>query len=58
MDYEQDCAEGRMQAEHDLATLRKTENLPQFVQKVREAAADHSGFGVGYLFALGERAAA
>lgn len=57
MSYEQQTARGRAEAAHDLAAIRETGNLPLLVAKIREAAADESGLGAGYLFTLGERAA-
>ena len=58
MNYEQQTARGRAEAIHDLAAIRETGNMPLLVRKIREAAADETGYGVGYLFTLGERAAA
>lgn len=58
MSYEQQTARGRAEAAHDLAAIRETGNMPLLVRKMREAAADETGFGAGYLFSLGERAAA
>lgn len=49
---------GRTEAAHDLAAVQKTDNMPLLVKKIREAAADDSEFGDGYLWALAGRAAA
>ncbi|WP_167521764.1 hypothetical protein [Paracoccus pantotrophus] len=57
MDYSMECARGRAEAAHDLAAICKTGNMPLLVQKIRAAAANETGFGVGYLYALAERAA-
>ena len=58
MDYEQEYARGRAEVEHDLAAVQKTGNLPLLVRKIKEAAADESGFGVGYLNNIAGRALA
>lgn len=58
MNYEQQTARGRAEAAHDLAAIRETGNMPLLVRKIREAAVDETGFGVGYLFALGGRVTA
>lgn len=57
MNYEQQTARGRSEAAHDLAAVRETGNIPLLVRKIREAAADETGFGAGYLFTLGDKAA-
>lgn len=49
---------GRMDAESAMSDAAQTGNLPQLVRKIRDAAADTSGYGAGFLFAIGERAAA
>jgi len=52
MDYARECSRGKAVAANDLAAVRETGNLPLFVRKIREAAKDDSGIGVGFLFAI------
>ena len=57
LDWTKECDRGRAEAQHDLTAVRETDNLPLLLHKIRDAAADQGGFGVGYLSAIGMRAA-
>lgn len=56
MNYQQECQAGRDAAAHVLLEAKQTGNLPRFIQKIREAAKDETGFGVGFLWAIGGEA--
>jgi len=53
MNYQQECQAGRDAAAHVLLEAKQTDNLPRMVRAIREAAKDETGFGVGFLFAIG-----
>ncbi|CAM3088662.1 hypothetical protein PANO111632_02375 [Paracoccus nototheniae] len=55
-DWSNQTALGRMEAAHDLAAVRQTDNMLLLIRKIRAAAADPAGFGVGYLSALAQAA--
>lgn len=57
LDWTKECNRGRTEAQHDLTAVRETDNLPLFVRKIRDCAADQGGFGVGYLSAIAMKAA-
>lgn len=56
MEYSKECELGQLEAQHDMAAVSVTNNLPLLIRKIREAAADQTGYGVGYLYELGQRA--
>jgi len=56
MDYSQECQAGRDAAAHVLLEAKQTDNMPRFVRAIREAAKDESGYGVGFLWAIGGEA--
>lgn len=58
MDYTKQNAFGRAHAVHAIQDYQQTGNAPRFVQTIREAATDETGFGVGFMFELAERVAA
>lgn len=55
MTYDKQCAAGRAQAAYAIQEYQQTGNAPKLVQSIREASADETGFGAGFLFALAER---
>lgn len=52
MNYQQECQAGRDAAALVLFEAKQTGNTPRLVRKIREAAKDESGFGVGFLFSI------
>ncbi|MBN9074873.1 MAG: hypothetical protein BGN87_22575 [Rhizobiales bacterium 65-79] len=48
--------DGRQHAARLIEDCRLTGDLPRFVRKIREMAADDSGVGVGFLHEVGELA--
>lgn len=56
-DYVFECKVGRDAAARLISDVaREQVGMPVLVQKIREAATDQSGFGVGFLWAIGEGA--
>ncbi|MGQ0565976.1 MAG: hypothetical protein ACT4OK_13015 [Gemmobacter sp.] len=53
MDYTAECKLGREHATEAMNDCRATGNVPKFVRTIRDAAKDESGYGVGFLYALG-----
>ena len=53
MDYAVECQAGRDHAAQIIQEAALTGNLPNFAQAIREAAKDESGYGAGFLFAIG-----
>ena len=56
MDYATQCNLGRDHAGQMLRETARTGNLPKMVQTIREIAKEDTGFAVGFLFALSDRA--
>lgn len=56
MNYSDQCAAGRRQAAQMLRECRETGNVPMMVQALREAVADQTGYGVGFLSQVGQEA--
>lgn len=55
MDYGKMNALGRLNAAQAIQEYQQTDNLPQLVRHIRDAAGDDTGHGAGFLFALAER---
>ena len=53
MSYAVECKEGRDRAAHIMREAAQTGNMPALVQAIRDAAKDESGYGAGFLFAIG-----
>lgn len=53
MTYSMQCQAGRDHAAQVMQEVAQTGNLPKIAQAIREAAKDESGYGVGFLFAIG-----
>ncbi|MFN4153645.1 MAG: hypothetical protein ACK4HF_03240 [Paracoccaceae bacterium] len=53
MEYQTQCDYGRDCAAHAMRIAQTTGNLPALVRAIREAAKDETGFGVGFLYAIG-----
>ena len=53
MTYSMQCKVGRDHAAQVMREVAQSGNLPQLVQAIREAAKGETGFGAGFLFALG-----
>ena len=54
MTYDKQCDYGRQQAAYAIDDARATDNLPRLVRKIRDAASDKTGEGIGFLFKLAE----
>ena len=48
---------GRNHAAHVMREAAQTGNMPRMVQAIRDAAKDETGYGAGFLYALGSGAA-
>lgn len=53
MNYKAECQMGRDHAAHVMREAVQTGNMPRMVQVFREAAKDETGYGAGFLFAIG-----
>lgn len=53
MTYAKQCQMGRDHAAHIMNETTQTGNMPALVQAIREAVKDDSGYGAGFLFAIG-----
>lgn len=54
--YKVECQYGRDAATQALRECKATGNMPKIVREVRAAAADETGYGVGFLYALAREA--
>ena len=52
--WQDQCLAGRKMAADAMRDAYLTGNMPQLVKKMRDAAADASGYGVGFVYAIGE----
>lgn len=58
MDYANENEFGRRRVAQVVADCAATGDVPRLVREIRAAVADESGAGVGFLYALAERATA
>ncbi|MCK9550885.1 hypothetical protein [Aquamicrobium sp.] len=49
---------GRQRAQRIIEECAATDNMPRLVNEIRKAAADESGFGVGFMYAIAQLVAA
>lgn len=53
MNYSLECQIGRDHAAQLIRETTQTQNIPKLVEAICKAAKDGSGFGAGFLFAVG-----
>ena len=53
MNYTQECQTGRDHAAQVMQEAAQTGNMPRLVKALRAAAKDETGYGAGFLFAIG-----
>jgi hypothetical protein len=54
-DYQTACQCGRDRAAALMREVASTGNIPALVREIQIAANDRGGYGVGFMFAIGER---